>query len=496
MAVLAGVVAAGGPGLDPQPGLPGAVMKPPAWLGAGSPFDVGAFFRQVPDDRNAAALYLDALFEFDPAMAVCFPPGAERDRREAAARLRSRHFGELLTARQNDAGSVSAEQIDAVAGAYDEGFAKLARAQERPDCVFDSGLDITAQIPHATAARQVARIAALRARRQLEQGSLIHASRELSRVLRLARDLVPRGPLVTDLASIGVERTAVDEIAMPLLADRNLTVSHCDRLLGILVEHDAKSIDRYAEGLRAEYVFSRGTLRALVQDQDRLRRDWKALGGDPGPSIAAAIAEPQLISVLAGGGAAPKALAADGPGARPASLRAAADLDAAMARMPPEELARQEALLGAFFRDRLSLAEMPYAERMRRLDSMPPVFVADDVYTRVTKGLTSGAFGAAIASMAFHQARLRDAIGLVAVRRWQLRHDGQSPPSLDAAAKDAGLVSVPVDPYSGGPVRLAIIAGRPVVYCVGGDGQDGGGRAEAKVHQREGDVILRMPESR
>jgi hypothetical protein len=495
---LAGMVASGAPGSDraPTPSLPGAVSRAPDWLSEGAPFDVSTFFRAVPEDRNAASLYLDALFEFEPGMAVCFPPGPERDRCKEATGLRNQRLNELLVAQRKEADSVTPEQIDAAVGAYDEGFAKLARAQERLECVFDCGLDITTQIPHATAARHVARVAAMRARRLVEQGSLIHASRELSRVLRLARDLIPRGGLVVVMAAIVVERTGVDEIAMPLLAAPNLTVPHCDRLLAVLAEHDANSINSYVESLRAEYVFARGTLRALVLDQDRLRRDWKALGADLGPSITAEIAEPQLIAVLAGNGAAPKAQAGPGPGGQPAPMRAIEDLDAWMARMSPEELARQEAMLGTYFRDRLAVADVPYAERIRLIESLPPAFLATDLYTRVTKGLTSGAFQSAIASIAFHRARLRDAIGLVAVRRWQLRHEGQLPPSLEDAAKDAGLTSVPIDPYSGGTMRVAVVAGRPVVYCVGVDGRDGGGHTEAKVHQREGDVLLRMPEPR
>ena len=74
---------------------------------------------------------------------------------------------------------------------------------------------------------------------------------------------------------------------------------------------------------------------------------------------------------------------------------------------------------------------------------------------------------------------VRDAQGLVAVRRWQLRHAGASPPSLADAAKDAGLPAVPIDPYTGGPIRMAVIADQPVVYCVGEDGRDDQGRKDA-----------------
>jgi hypothetical protein len=99
--ILCGAIAAsgqaipgrGGGGPDaggPFPRLPGAVTKAPDWIGTDAPFDVSRFFAPVPGDRNAAPLYLDALFEFGAEMAVCFPEGPERDRRRQAAADRMR----------------------------------------------------------------------------------------------------------------------------------------------------------------------------------------------------------------------------------------------------------------------------------------------------------------------------------------------------------------------------------------------------------------------
>lgn len=67
------------------PRVPGAVTKAPAGVGADAPFDVNAFFKAVPREKNAAPLYLDALFEFAADVEVCFPAGPERDRRTQAA---------------------------------------------------------------------------------------------------------------------------------------------------------------------------------------------------------------------------------------------------------------------------------------------------------------------------------------------------------------------------------------------------------------------------
>ena len=76
------------------PGLPGAVTKAPEWAVKNAPFDVVAYFTAPTD--NAAPLYLDALFEFDPEdMKYCLAPRrsratrTERTRRESSEQMRA-----------------------------------------------------------------------------------------------------------------------------------------------------------------------------------------------------------------------------------------------------------------------------------------------------------------------------------------------------------------------------------------------------------------------
>ena len=59
----------------PYPRLPGAVTKAPVWIGNEAPFDIARFFAAPPRDRNAAPLYLDALFEFGSELESCYPAG-------------------------------------------------------------------------------------------------------------------------------------------------------------------------------------------------------------------------------------------------------------------------------------------------------------------------------------------------------------------------------------------------------------------------------------
>ena len=133
-----------------------------------------------------------------------------------------------------------------------------------------------------------------------------------------------------------------------------------------------------------------------------------------------------------------------------------------------------------------------YLERIRRSSTRPPSMDQADMHTRVTRGLSSAAFVAFTQALARSKARLRAAVGLIVVRRWQVGHSGNTPQSLEAAAKEAGLPSVPVDPYDGQPIRFALVEGKPTVYSVGQDAVDDGGRIDNARMPDSGDVVLRL----
>ncbi|QEH36232.1 hypothetical protein OJF2_47920 [Aquisphaera giovannonii] len=461
------------------PRLPGAVTRPPEWLGPEAPFDVAAYFKAPPDDQNAAPLYLDALFEFGPEMAVCFPEGPVRARRERTAKERMRRYAEVAKSLERGPDAVPPREMNAFLALYDEGLAKLARAQERPRCVFQAGIGMNALLPHLQDARNAGRVLLWKARRLMEQGSVPGALQQASRVLRLVRDLQPRGFTIAAMVGVALERLAMNEVFLPLLQSRGLKAEHCDAALAILREHDSKSIDVYSEVLRGEYLLCRSTLRDLVLHQDQFRRDLGAAGVRIGPSL--------VESVLDTNRRPGQGTPVTGPGAT-------SDLDAKMASMTPSELARQEAKLTALYRDRLGLAGTPYAERIRRLAEPPAEGRSADILTRVALGLVPAPDS--VPWSALVQAALRSLQALTAVRRWQIRHSGQLPASLESAARDAGLARFPIDPYTGGPVRLAILDGKPVAYCLGEDGKDDQGRTAATRPGQRGDVVLRMPDQK
>ena len=54
------------------PSFPDAVAEVPPWNDVEPPFDLAEFLKAPPDEENAAPLYLDALFEFDSELSICY----------------------------------------------------------------------------------------------------------------------------------------------------------------------------------------------------------------------------------------------------------------------------------------------------------------------------------------------------------------------------------------------------------------------------------------
>ena len=211
----------------------------------------------VPRDSNAAPLYLDALFEFSTELEVCFPEGPERERRSRATKDRNKRYNDLVQpAYPNPKTVLDLAAVDEVIKLYDTGFKKLAEAQRRERCVFETGFS-AASLPHAQTSRQVYRVSSLRLQRAVQRGDLAAAIREVETVLRLARDLRPRGVIITQLVADAISQAVLSGMVPVILASPRLRAEHCERLIRVLTVHEAKSIDGYVEGWRAEYLITR-----------------------------------------------------------------------------------------------------------------------------------------------------------------------------------------------------------------------------------------------
>jgi hypothetical protein len=73
------------------------------------------------------------------------------------------------------------------------------------------------------------------------------------------------------------------------------------------------------------------------------------------------------------------------------------------------------------------------------------------------------------------RAKLRVTITAIAAERWRIAHKGAIPDSLDVLVPSF-LAAVPDDPYNGQPLKFRKTSKGYVVYSVGPDGQDDGGK--------------------
>jgi hypothetical protein len=454
------------------PRLPRATSRPPEWLFTEAPFDLAKVFEPIPPAENAAPLYLEALLEFSTELMTCYP---EEQRQAMYDRIapRVREFGRVFS-EWSSGRRVSPEEIDQAVAGYEDGFAKLARAQARPRCAFETGLGISSLLPHAQPCRNVANVVRLRNARDLERGEFRRPVDSLAILLRLSRDLRPRGVVVTHLVATAMEGVAKDAV-LDVLRAPGLTPEHADRLLALLVAHDrACPPHPIADALVMEYVM----VRLSVHDVEHGSGDFSPEGvrrlgleyGSGGASVG------QILYGLAS--------QREGAGA----ARSAEQFDARLALMTAADYRREAETVNDYFRVADEAARLPYPRLAEKQDELArirdrglilSVFVSLALREQLARGITRGT------------AARRGALCLAAVRRWQFDHTAP-PPDLATVVRAAGLDVVPTDPFCDEPMRMVIQAGEPVVYSVGSDGRDDKARVDWDGGQQPGDFIFRL----
>ncbi len=463
-------IAAGRPGVaqgppTPPPHLPGFVAKPPAWLVADSPFDMVKFFQAPPPNQNAAPVYLDALLEFSPETASCFTEGPETTRRKAVAQARADRWKAINAQIEADPGSVSDAEIDAHLKEYEVGFARLAEAQHRPRCMFQPGISIESLLPHAQAARQVVRVVSLRVRRDVARGDRDRPIRDMATVLRLCRDLQPRGPSICHLVSLAMENILESQVIPLYLTLNGLTAADCDRLIKLLAAHEAAESNVYEEALRGEYVLWRS-----------VANDCFGKADDRG--IPAAELRLRTLSAISDGFT-PEQLQA-----LSTNLDRAGDAGYAsvLAELNRYYRAQTEARSRLAYSARSGRAEVFFEGWKQQMAARPALVIPALVVP------VSGSLDLTVTRL---EAIRRGTTGLVALKRWRITRKG-NPPDLASLFRAAGIAKVPTDPFDSRPFKLATVDGQPVIYSIGKDGKDDGGRVDWDSTKRPGDVLFRL----
>ena len=145
--------------------------------------------------------------------------------------------------------------------------------------------------------------------------------------------------------------------------------------------------------------------------------------------------------------------------------------------------------LNDYYRKMLELDGSPYAGRIKTVSSLK-VAKGNDPLAQVLAQL-GPAMVPFVQATGRTTATLRATECLIIMRRWELTHRGL-PRVLTVAVKEAGLKAIPIDPYDGRPMRVAVVDGQPVVYSVGKDGRDDGGQKDSKYDTLPGDLIYRL----
>jgi hypothetical protein len=174
----------------------------------------------------------------------------------------------------------------------------------------------------------------------------------------------------------------------------------------------------------------------------------------------------------------------------------------------PQQYADAVADINKYYRRLLAAAKLPYGQKQAEAQSAggvtsgTPSSAPVDLI-RVLRVVEQPSFGQGrlklIQALATTEANLHGLETLAAVRRWQITHrgavGGSLPRNLAAACREAGLKAIPIDPFSGQPMKFVVRDGRPIVYSVGKDGKDDGGTVDSKNDTQPGDLIYRPARS-
>ena len=140
--------------------------------------------------------------------------------------------------------------------------------------------------------------------------------------------------------------------------------------------------------------------------------------------------------------------------------------------MTEEDYANEVTLLDVRYRQIEAACREPYPQSTADLKALDGNWTTDDAWkkTKLLKWFQPRYF--------VYRQRLegeirRNAMFCLAVTlKWQRDHGGRTPENLADAFAAIGLNEVPVDPFSGEPLKIASIDNHAVIYSVGPDGDD------------------------
>jgi hypothetical protein len=423
----------------------------PTWVGQSKtePFDVREFLvsREAPAD-NAAPLYFQAMAVVGPEMYRSGPPSwpwhvqtpAWEKAKALEADIRRLAYVERLRA-----GQIPSADVARVLESARPAIEALAGAQEKPACVFVTGLGISTLVPHISSAQGWVRLSTLELHQARLNGDISAAESAIARTLRLSRDLRPRGFGVCQRVANAIDADLIDSIEGITLGQPQCDSAACDRLVALLVAHEEAIAPWRLEGMRMEYL----ALRALI-DQFKSQK----LSKDDTSILEQIYSQAQR------------------------SAFAKTDLDA--------EVAALDQVFAAVLRN----ADLPYREAITETSVKDALArYPADRFPILHAVVTADQQKQQIEGAARRATKVAGLECLLALRRYYAVHNGP-PADLAAACSEAGLTAVPTDAFSGEPMRFTMNGQVPVVYSVGTDLKDDGGTQDSKGKNEPGDWLF------
>lgn len=481
--------------IEPVPrSMPNATTAAPAWLveSNDSLVDLGEYFAVPSAAENAAPLYLDALWEFGSILTSELFPG-DRQRESLVSKRSSRMLDLSLRFSQSkavppEAARPTPAEIDAVLGEYTDAIEKLLLAQRRPECVFEYDLGIGA-LSHVHSAHGAGSVLRLRASRALEHGNFDAALAAVESMLRLSRDLRPRGGSSMQINSIALQRLVCTSPGEPgvisdMLSRGDITPAQCDQLLAVLDAHDNASVDAIAELNKTQYVMARMALHDIEHgtgsfDPAVLRE--RRFAGPPWRILLE-----ETLYEFGRRAFSSYSVFSDENKRLPRIERVHKYLEyrSAVESMGRAEFAAEVQALNRCYQGVLATNDKNLLNRQRQVEQS-----ADELKDTLLAFCLEPSLPEQIVQAEAHFQATRC---LVALKKWELEK-GRDPADLAEVVQAAGMEAIPLDPFSGQPLRMASLDGATVIYSVGPDGKDDGARSEYRFRESEtGDLVYRL----
>ena len=483
------------------------------------PFEFAADFN-TPDDENAVFDYLHALLEIEFSNHVYFKVLRELDEkkleelqnesRQHAEQLFDFLFDEL------DKNEVPFHLSDAerkkacsLLEPYKHVYNRLVDAQKKPKNFIHSDFSFDYISTHQFTLRKVPRILALEFQLNSQPTGLTSAQTDYLRTaLRMKRDFMSFGEATIQFSLSAVETTCLDEMVLPALKYLKLTTKELKSLINTLDEHRTSQPNMLVEAAKYEYLAFACLFDQIQSGQyataERLKDN--SLSADSGPLSLVyrqlldcyeySINSERVIKFI-------RQLASENE-----TIKAALDKFESDPNVDLEDGARMLSVLliqPPFTQPKATDFSIDLGILRTRHKQLAEAAINDDLKQIEQFLLSWGPAGTVenttliklfkptrLLYSAYKRGATRlNAVLCLASMQLQLLQTNTFE-NVKSAARNAGLANVTLDYYSGKPLRTRVTENEIVVYSVGPDGVDNGGKSEYDYQSKTGDFIFRV----